>query len=68
MAYTGDKTFNNIDLRVEFPGTLRDWFAGQALAGLCANSIAGSHHRPSMRAEEAWQQADAMLAARESKP
>lgn len=40
--------------------TLRDWFAGQALAGLLANS----GHFPGNPAEAAYRYADAMLAAR----
>ena len=50
--------------------SLRDWFAGQALAGIYANSAddspAGAHGRC---AKEAYEAADAMLAARsEAKP
>lgn len=41
--------------------TLRDWFAGQALAGLLASEVADS--APSF-AEEAFRFADAMLVAR----
>lgn len=48
------------------PGmSLRDWFAGQALTGLCANSIPGDHHRPKARVSEAYALADAMLSERE---
>jgi hypothetical protein len=58
--------------RYHSPGmTLRDWFAGQALEGLCANSstpdqlvglgFAGSKD---MLAECAFAHADAMLSAR----
>lgn len=43
---------------------LRDDFAAQALIGLCANSIPGNHHSPKVRAREAYEQADAMLAAK----
>lgn len=54
------------------PGmTLRDWFAGQALAGLCA-----AHANPAAigfpdnveTATKAYDLADAMLRAREGKP
>jgi hypothetical protein len=45
------------------PGmTLRDWFAGQALAGLLADSDMAS--TPTGFAEGAYQYADAMLAER----
>jgi len=42
--------------------TLRDWYAGQALAGLASNN------HPDRAAAIAHQCADAMLAAREMKP
>ena len=44
--------------------TLRDYFAGQALAGLLADSNASSR---SVYATDAYDLADAMLAARERK-
>lgn len=53
------------------PGmTLRDWFAGQALAGMATGrdwSTRGDADM-SMLAEQAYIIADAMLAAREVKP
>jgi hypothetical protein len=42
--------------------SLRDWFAGQALAGLCANGEVAS---ADVFAMAAYKMADAMLAARE---
>lgn len=56
----------------ENPGgmTLRDWFAGQALAGLNA-ALANTQSWPTKKSEmyeNAYMQADAMLAAREAKP
>ena len=42
--------------------TLRDWFAGQALA----TSYTQDENSPGMTAEWAYQVADAMLAARET--
>lgn len=47
--------------------TLRDWFAGKALAGILANS--NREGTPKEYAHDAYEQADAMLAARnEVKP
>jgi hypothetical protein len=43
--------------------SLRDWFAGQALAGLCANRDYVDESYPSI-AEYAYHHADAMLKAR----
>jgi hypothetical protein len=48
------------------PGmSLRDWFAGMALAGHCGDGIPGSHHRPDFAAQEAWNYAEQMMAERE---
>jgi hypothetical protein len=50
------------------PGmTLRDWFAGQALAGFLANERINAFdgaYTPKMAAEDAYTAADAMLEAR----
>lgn len=45
--------------------TLRDWFAGQALAGLLASGIAAERGQSKIElAEIAYLNADAMIAAR----
>lgn len=52
---------------VVYPGmSLRDWFAGKALAGLCtAQSENGQwQSNPAYAAEQAYQHADAMIAER----
>jgi len=47
------------------PGmSLRDWFAGQALAGLCASTTHDDSPGTALLATWAYQQADAMLKAR----
>lgn len=63
----------NIDTEKQYPGmTLRDWFAGQALAGMCAGFVNVIQQN---RAEfihdlipTTLELADAMLKAREVKP
>jgi hypothetical protein len=47
--------------------TLRDWFAGQALAGLCASTTHDDSPGTALLATWAYQQADAMLKARDAK-
>ena len=47
--------------------SLRDYFAGQALAGICGDSIPGSHHRPAETAKAAYEYADMMLREREKR-
>lgn len=55
--------------RVAMPGmSLRDWFAGQVLAGLWANPRDDYTVAREDKAVEAYRQADAMLAARNAKP
>lgn len=44
--------------------SLRDYFAAQALMGLCANSVPGSHHSTENRVRDAYEIADAMIAER----
>jgi hypothetical protein len=48
--------------------SLRDWFAGQALAGISGHHgfVLGTHY-PRLRAENAYLLADAMLEARKNK-
>lgn len=46
--------------------TLRDYFAGQALAGICGDGLPGNHHLPAETAHDAYAYADAMLKAREA--
>jgi len=48
--------------------TLRDWFAGQAIAGLLASPTTRRDATPKDLAEAAYLTAYAMLAAREVKP
>lgn len=63
----------NSDWQSESGMTLRDWFAGQALMGMGTWSPVSAEelsHRDivqKMRAEFAYEQADAMIAAREPK-
>lgn len=46
--------------------SVRDWYAGQALAGMCAfHGTYGEGNGPGENAERAFEQADAMLAERE---
>jgi hypothetical protein len=47
--------------------TLRDWFAGQALAGFCAAPRDRRNNDNKVMATGAYTAADAMLAAREGK-
>ena len=63
---TGGPAFPSLETYRPTSGmTLRDYFAGQALAGLCAYGIPGEHHTPEATAEDAYAYADAMLAERE---
>ena len=63
----GDFGFMSLDERNCHPGmTLRDWFAGQALAGLSANPTAYKFSVETL-AKWAYEQADAMIKTREAK-
>jgi len=45
--------------------SLRDYFAGQALAGICSDNEATDGMRPAALARWCWKIADEMLKARE---
>ena len=57
----------NDDCTSEFGMTLRDYFAGQALVGMLSEGRSNSNAKNWMP-EEAYEIADAMLAAREATP
>lgn len=64
---TPDVYHPNNEVEYGQPGmSLRDWFAGQALAGLCADSNLGG--KAALFAGFSYELADAMLAARNRKP
>ena len=46
--------------------TLRDYFAGQALAGLCSDGSAGTYMSRNQVAEACYRMGDAMIAARDA--
>lgn len=48
--------------------SLRDWFAGQALAGLCTALISHTRDEREGIVERAYAMADAMLSEREVEP
>lgn len=51
---------------VQHPGmTLRDWFAGQAMAGMLSGTP-GPHLIPDRLSKESYEHADAMIAARKA--
>lgn len=61
------ETYNGAPLSFGCGMSLRDWFAGQALNGMgtwSPNGMPGNHKA---RADWAYEQADAMLKAREVK-
>ena len=49
---------------VQFPGTLRDWFAGMALSDMVRDSYCDGAHEKDI-AKNAYGFADAMIAQRE---
>ena len=57
---TGNPTWG---MEPEYGMTLRDWFAGQALAGSLAHETYGNNDAD-WQAKNAYEQADAMLKAR----
>lgn len=75
---TGGSAFpvTSIDGFADYGMTLRDWFAGQALAAIIAVTSAGQHQPEKKHGKgvvdsmalEAYAMADAMLAAREVEP
>lgn len=54
----------NIDERIspELGLTKREWFAGQIMAGMCANSVPGQHKEFSFQASECIRYTDALIA------
>jgi len=56
------------DDRSQVGMTLRDYFAGQALAGFCAAPHDLRNHTDKVMVIGAYRAADAMLAARKAKP
>ena len=64
-AFPGVGTVVPPDFAIDYAGmSLRDWYRGQALAGLCANPEWAAE-RPKIVAKWANSMADAMLKARE---
>ena len=60
------RTGNNYTEKYQSGMTLRDWFAGQALAGMLADPNNNGHYTDNAAAS--YKFADAMLAARLTKP
>jgi hypothetical protein len=64
-----DERLGEVGLREGSDGmSLRDWFAGRALAGIISADGAQYFDAYTPHAVTAYKQADAMLAAREVKP
>jgi len=71
MTDRKEPTFGNFTVAPQYGAdfaalSLRDWFAGQALAGFLANTESSGTFRD--MADDAYKFADAMLAAREETP
>jgi hypothetical protein len=64
---TGYECSNGDWVRPQLGMTLRDWFAGQALAGVMAHKDSAKWN-PNAVASDCYGYADAMLKAREVKP
>ncbi len=54
-------TYNNCFVS-QFPGSLRDWYAGQALVGLLTTGASGQIHNQKEGVPLAYKWADAMIA------
>jgi hypothetical protein len=65
-AFPGQPQWDNgVRVTVDQRGmTLRDWFAGQALAGIVGQHIQGDSTFSRLTAKQAYEYADALLAAR----
>lgn len=61
--------YSSADAHQALGMSLRDWFAGQALIGLCQADMSAEEYTvsPALLARTAYSMADAMLAAREAK-
>jgi len=59
-------TTKELKMETRFPGSLRDYFAGQVLAGLSSNTNAFMNTNSKTIADICYSQADEMLKARES--
>jgi hypothetical protein len=57
--------FSNVFHRPQLGMTLRDYFAGQALAGMLSSCSEGATYSPMNAAGNAYEFADAMLAERD---
>lgn len=62
---TGQERVHPVDTEKDNSASisLREYFAGLAMQGLCANSIPGTQHQPKNLAIEAVSISDALIAA-----